>query len=122
MVHGRLEPGGAAERHLHRRSAQVTHILAGRCTVDLDGERDALGPGDTVFIAPGVMHEVIVDGDQALELINVYQPPLQPDDICTGEDEDGRADGVGGDVGGDGVAADLGRKSGGDGPADGVAP
>lgn len=86
MVHGRLQPGGRAERHLHRHSAQITHILAGRCTVDLDGEIDTLGPGDTVYIAPGRRHEVVVDGDEPLELVNVYQPPLQPDDIRTDPD------------------------------------
>lgn len=81
VVHGRLEAGGAALRHLHRRSAQVTHILTGHCTADLDGVRHRLGPGDTIYIPPGVWHEVIVDGDAAVSLINVYQPPLSSDDI-----------------------------------------
>lgn len=84
MVHGRLDSGGAALRHRHHRSAQVTHILAGRCTVDLDGECRELGPGDTVYIPVGCWHEVTVLGEQELELINVYQPPLRADDIDDG--------------------------------------
>lgn len=83
FVHGRLEPGGAAERHAHGRSAQVTHILSGHCSIDLDGRADRLGPGDTVYIAPEVWHEFIVDGDRPVVLVNVYQPPLEADDILT---------------------------------------
>lgn len=81
MVRGQLAPGGAAEAHLHRISSQVTHILSGRCRVDVDGQQREFGPGDTVYIGVGEVHEVTVLGDEELRLVNVYVPPLGPDDI-----------------------------------------
>lgn len=81
MVRGQLAPGGAAEAHYHRVSAQVTHILRGRCRVDVDGVTRELSAGDTVYFGVGEVHEVTVLGTEELQLVNVYVPPLGSDDI-----------------------------------------
>lgn len=81
MVRGTLSPGGAAEAHYHRVSAQVTHILSGRCEVDVDGDKREFGAGDTVYIGVGEVHVVTVLGTEELQLVNVYVPPLESDDI-----------------------------------------
>lgn len=83
MVRGRLQPGGCAEAHYHRVSTQVTHVIAGRCRVEVDGQVQELGPGDTVFIPVGQVHVVTVLGETDLQLVNVYHPPLQTSDILT---------------------------------------
>lgn len=95
MVRGDLEPGGRAEAHFHVVSSQVTHILAGRCKVLVEDQVKELGPGDSVYIPVGKIHEVIVLGDQRLELVNVYVPPLAADDIH--EPKDWSAEGASGD-------------------------
>lgn len=80
-VFGRIEPGGKAERHKHLISSQLLVILAGTVLVDLDGQEFELGKGDSVYIEPNVPHLVTVTSKDAVELINVYQPPLAGNDI-----------------------------------------
>jgi len=37
-------------------------VRRGRCSLDIDGEKYSLEPGDFVFIAPGIDHKVLSDG------------------------------------------------------------
>lgn len=80
VVHGRIQPGGEALPHYHRRSAQFLHVLAGSCDVTLDGSREHLDAGDSIHIPVEVRHQVTVTSEADLELINVYHPALAGDD------------------------------------------
>ncbi len=80
MILGRVAPGGEASRHYHRTEAQVVYILKGEAMVAL-GEEPArrCGPGTVIRIPPGLAHEVVTVGADALECIVLYCPPLGPD-------------------------------------------
>lgn len=77
MVHGRLAPGGVADRHAHEMEYQAMMVLAGACEVTL-GEADPVRAeaGAVVRIPPGVQHHVVSLGPEDLQLLIVYSPPI----------------------------------------------
>ncbi|HKK37310.1 MAG TPA: cupin domain-containing protein [Paracoccaceae bacterium] len=77
MVHGRIAPGGVADRHHHEREYQAMYVLAGACDVAL-GEAAAVRAeaGAVVRIPPGLDHRVTSLGPEDLELLIVYSPPI----------------------------------------------
>ncbi|MBM3567195.1 MAG: cupin domain-containing protein [Alphaproteobacteria bacterium] len=77
MIHGRLAPGGEAERHHHKTERQVIYVVSGQALIAL-GDQPAKphGPGTVARIPPGIDHWVKAVGTETLELIVVYSPPL----------------------------------------------
>ncbi len=55
---GELEigPGGRVTPHSHLDYSEHFRVLAGRMTLELDGARRELGPGDEALVAPGRLH------------------------------------------------------------------
>jgi quercetin dioxygenase-like cupin family protein len=80
IVLGELLPSGIAEAHFHSGTEQVVYMLEGRIEVEMDGEKEKLGPGDTVYFPPGQKHRVVVLGDQPAKLLVIYSPPIQSAD------------------------------------------
>jgi quercetin dioxygenase-like cupin family protein len=81
LVLGRLEPGAEAHRHHHEREYQAMYVLKGEARVSLgDAAPVDCGPGTVVRIPPGLDHHVVNMGDEPLELMLVYSPPLAPRD------------------------------------------
>ncbi|MCP5367996.1 MAG: cupin domain-containing protein [Hyphomicrobiales bacterium] len=77
MVHGTLAPGGTADRHHHEHEFQAMFVLAGRARVTLGSDAPVdCGPGHVVRIPPGLDHEVVSLGPEALQLAIVYSPPI----------------------------------------------
>ncbi|MEM6742895.1 MAG: cupin domain-containing protein [Pseudomonadota bacterium] len=78
MVHGRLAPGGVADRHAHEAEYQAMMVLSGACDVTLgDAPAVRAEAGALVRIPPGVAHEVVSLGPEDLQLVIVYSPPLR---------------------------------------------
>lgn len=73
---GVIEPGGAAEPHLHVASEQAVYILEGRAAVEVGGETAEIGPGEIVFFPIGVRHKVTAIGQIPLKVLGIYGPPL----------------------------------------------
>ncbi|WP_299617938.1 cupin domain-containing protein [uncultured Tateyamaria sp.] len=48
--------GAGPPRHIHNAATELFVILRGRVLFEADGETLEAGPGDTVFIPPGVVH------------------------------------------------------------------
>ena len=79
MVLGRVAPGGEASRHYHVEEAQVVYILQGEALVALGDERPRrCGPGTVIRIPKGLAHEIITAGNETLECLVLYAPPLGP--------------------------------------------
>lgn len=77
LIHGRLDPGGAAARHAHGAVYQAIYVLAGAARVVLgDGAPVTCGARTVIRIPPGIEHEVTSLGPDPLELLIVYAPPL----------------------------------------------
>jgi len=79
MLLGQLTPGGEASRHYHVEEAQIVYILKGEADVALgDDKPRRCGPGTVIRIPKGLAHEVVTVGDQTLEVLVLYAPPLGP--------------------------------------------
>lgn len=79
MILGRVGPGGEASRHYHVDEAQIVYILQGEADVALGEEEPRrCGPGTIIRIPKGLAHEVVTAGDETLECLVLYAPPLGP--------------------------------------------
>ena len=77
MIRGVVQPGGEAEAHHHETEHQVMYVISGACDVTM-GENDPVrcGPGTIVRIPPKLVHRVQCLGDEPLDVVIVYSPPL----------------------------------------------
>ena len=79
MILGRVAPGGEASRHYHVDEAQIVYLLKGEADVTLgNSPARRCGPGTVIRIPKRLAHEVVTVGDEALECLVLYAPPLGP--------------------------------------------
>lgn len=60
--------------HLHTSAENVYHVIEGRVRIRIDGVDHDAGPGDTVFIPPGVPHSATNIGEGDARLLEIYAP------------------------------------------------
>lgn len=60
--------------HYHPANENVYHVIDGRVRIRIDGVDHDAGPGDTVFIPPGVPHSASNIGDGDARLLEIYAP------------------------------------------------
>lgn len=74
--HASIAPGDihAPESHLHPDAEEVFCILAGRGEFRLGEKVHPVGPGDVVYVGPGVLHELRNTGAGPLEFVDVNVP------------------------------------------------
>lgn len=70
-----MQPGEGHGRHNHPGSEEVLYVLSGtgEQMVD-DGEPFAVGPGDTIYIGPGVFHSTTNSGWEPMHVLALYNP------------------------------------------------
>ncbi|MGI8712396.1 MAG: cupin domain-containing protein [Solirubrobacteraceae bacterium] len=68
-----MSPGVAGPSHRFD-VEQIWTALGGAATVELDGDRHALVPGDTIVIAPGLPRRVIADQTEGFSAIVTAAP------------------------------------------------
>ncbi len=62
--------------HKHERCEHVAYIVAGRAQIFLDGDPPfLLQAGDTLYIRPGVFHDVVPVGEEPLVTLMIDVPP-----------------------------------------------
>lgn len=69
------QPMSYVEPHFHKIQEQIYHVLDGEGLMELDGERTVMGPGDFVFIPPGVVHAMYNTGTTDLTFFVITTPP-----------------------------------------------
>jgi mannose-6-phosphate isomerase-like protein (cupin superfamily) len=75
-----LEPDQATERHYHRASEEIYFVTKGSGTLEVDGERTRVRPGDAVLIPPGAWHTLENDGTSELRILCCCSPPYSDAD------------------------------------------
>jgi mannose-6-phosphate isomerase-like protein (cupin superfamily) len=80
LAEARIGPGETTALHRHRRSEELYHITAGTGQMTLGTDQFAIGPGDTVAIAPGTPHCVKNTGSQSLVILCCCSPPYAHED------------------------------------------
>lgn len=74
-----LPPGCASLRHYHPVAEETYHILSGAGVVEIDGERRAVRPGDSLCIPPGAAHRIANEGSADLVFLAICVPAWTPD-------------------------------------------
>jgi len=79
LAHSRLPAGRASL--LHRlTSSEVYHVLAGRGRMEINGEDQEIGPGDTVYIPPHARQRIFSLGDEDLQFLCIVDPAWHSQD------------------------------------------
>lgn len=68
-----MAPGGVQKLHNHE-TEQCYMILEGNGTMEVDGEKAAVGPGDTIFIPSNSHHGLINNGKITLKYLSAGSP------------------------------------------------
>lgn len=67
--------GGGALPHMHPGIEQVCYILTGRARAEVDGQVREMGPGDTCFFPPDMVHVFTRISEEPLKVLVIYSPP-----------------------------------------------
>ncbi|HSJ52924.1 MAG TPA: cupin domain-containing protein [Anaerolineae bacterium] len=73
--------GTASREHYHGVAEEVYYVLEGEGEVRVDGQSQAIGPGDVVAISPGQRHKVAQRGDKDLVLLVTCVPAYSPAEV-----------------------------------------
>lgn len=71
-------PGSAPPGHVHPTEEEMVYVVAGRGRLLAGDATHALEPGTALRIPPGIEHGAVNDGDEPLELLCVFTPPVTP--------------------------------------------
>ncbi|MCZ7540686.1 MAG: cupin domain-containing protein [Anaerolineae bacterium] len=75
----RIPPGKASRLHYHPLAEESYVILEGSASIEVDGERATLRPGDAVAIPPTAVHRIWNAGETDLLFVAVCVPAWTPD-------------------------------------------
>lgn len=76
VLHERMAPGTAEQRHRHERTAQIYVILDGTATVEVAGQDIAVAAGEGIELPRGESHQIRNETAETLEfLVASSQPP-----------------------------------------------
>ena len=74
MVKVVMEKGGMHNFHRHPEMNEILYILRGTAEQWVEDEKQMLGPGDSVYIAPDVVHATFNAGEGELEFLAILAP------------------------------------------------
>ena len=66
------------QRHYHKLSEEFYFILEGMGGMEIDGEKQTVGPGDAILIPPGAWHQITAA--TAMRFLCCCAPPYSHDD------------------------------------------
>ena len=74
LAEATIPAGTATMEHYHKVSEEIYYILEGGGLMRLEGEEQAVIPGDAIAIPPGKRHNIINTGDVPLRLLCCCAP------------------------------------------------
>ena len=74
----KMEPGQSAQLHSHDLGHEIFLILEGRVEFEIDGETEALGPGQMCVALADQPHTVRVIGDEPMTMYLSVTPHIHP--------------------------------------------
>ena len=80
LAEATIAPAATTAFYRHRTTEELYHIVAGAGLMTLGAERFEVHVGDTVCIAPGVVHSIVNIGEQPLRILCCCAPAYRHDD------------------------------------------
>jgi len=72
----RVPVGAEVGRHLHPTQIETVYVLAGQCVLTLGESEHPMAAGSIVAIPIGLEHSLRNGGDEPVELLAFFTPPL----------------------------------------------
>jgi quercetin dioxygenase-like cupin family protein len=75
-----VNPAGVGEReplHTHPRQESGAEVSRGELVFEVDGERRAVGPGESIAIPAGAVHRFWNEGDEDAHSTQTFRPALE---------------------------------------------
>ncbi|HEY3069380.1 MAG TPA: cupin domain-containing protein [Gaiellaceae bacterium] len=79
LAEAELAPGDTTQRHYHARTEEIYVVLEGDGEMEVDGDRERVGPEAAVLIPPGAWHQIAA-GDHGIRFLCCCAPPYSDDD------------------------------------------
>ena len=79
----RINPGSSLNPHRHVYRTENWTVIKGIADVEVDGVRQELAAGESVAIAPGVLHRLSNSGQTSLELIEIQTGSILSEEDCS---------------------------------------
>ncbi len=70
--------GQECDLHCHQDAAEVFAFLDGACEMTVGEEVRTVGPGQTVYTGPGVLHKLKAVGDRPMVMFLIVAPNHEP--------------------------------------------
>lgn len=74
MVKVKMPQGGMHNFHRHPGMNEILYFLKGTAEQWVENEKEILGPGDSVYINPDVVHATFNAGEDELEFLAILAP------------------------------------------------
>lgn len=81
VKHERMPPGAREVRHHHAQAEQFFFVLSGALTMEVEGKTHRVAAQHGIPVAPGLRHQAINDGEEAVEFLVISVPPSAGDRI-----------------------------------------
>ena len=81
-----VEPGNKTNTHSHDINEEVFYCVSGSGIIIVDGEEQEYFPGTTVYVPPGMMHQVVNTGDIPLKSLCSVSPPFEQEQFKADHD------------------------------------
>lgn len=78
LAEAALPAGARTRRHYHKLSEEIYFVLEGSGEMEIDREKQSVGPGDAILIPPGAWHEITAASP--LRFLCCCAPPYSHDD------------------------------------------
>jgi mannose-6-phosphate isomerase-like protein (cupin superfamily) len=80
LAEARLPVGASTAPHRHVLTEEIYYILAGRGTMRIGGETQAVSVGDAIAIPPGAVHQITNNGNETLRFLCCCAPGYEHED------------------------------------------
>ena len=80
LAEATVNAGERTQRHYHRASEELYYLLEGTGSMEIDGERRAVGPGDAILIPAGSWHQITAGRQAPVRMLVCCAPPYSHDD------------------------------------------
>jgi mannose-6-phosphate isomerase-like protein (cupin superfamily) len=83
LAEASLEAGQATDRHYHAQTEEIYVLLDGEAEMEVEGDRQRVGPGDAILIPAGAWHQIRA-GEAPLRFLCCCAPPYSDADTFFG--------------------------------------
>jgi quercetin dioxygenase-like cupin family protein len=81
FVRAHLMPGEAHRFHHHPHMEEILYVLSGTCEQWVGHEKRRMGPGDSLYLPPGLVHGTYNVGSDVLDFLAILSPAKNPGPI-----------------------------------------